>query len=96
MYHADDVLLMSKSIEGLQILLNAIERYCKRWQLKFNISKTKILCVKRGMLNQEMKDGTSMEMKSPSLIISLTLVLMLTKHTVGLSIFQRQSNEGKN
>ena len=40
---ADDLVLMSETSTGLQRLVNDLERYCRRWLLSLNISKTKIM-----------------------------------------------------
>ena len=40
---ADDLVLMSETSTGLQRLVNDLERYCRRWHLSLNISKTKIM-----------------------------------------------------
>ena len=41
--HADDLVLMSASKEGLQKCLDDLNIYCKKWKLKVNTYKTKIL-----------------------------------------------------
>ena len=41
--HADDLVLMSASKEGLQKCLDDLNIYCKKWKLKVNTDKTKIL-----------------------------------------------------
>ena len=41
--YADDVVLFSRSKEGLQNCLNKIENYCNQWCLQINITKTKIV-----------------------------------------------------
>ena len=45
---ADDLTIQSKTILGLQRLLNAIQRFCQYWGLEVNVDKTKILTVKKG------------------------------------------------
>ena len=40
---ADDLVLLSKSQQGLQKALNKLEEYCHKWQLTVNIKKTKVL-----------------------------------------------------
>ena len=45
---ADDMILLSTSIEGLQEGLNNLSDYCKKWGLTVNISKTKIMIFRRG------------------------------------------------
>ena len=41
--YADDLVLMSLSKEGLQKCLDDLHSYCKKWKLKVNTDKTKIL-----------------------------------------------------
>ena len=45
---ADDIVLFSNSPEELQEGLNLFLNYCKRWKLKINISKTKVMVFRRG------------------------------------------------
>ena len=46
--YADDIVLFGKNPEDLQISLNILEDYCKRWKLKVNIDKTKIVVFRKG------------------------------------------------
>ena len=48
MLFADDVVLFSDTIVGLQRLLNCLESYCKTWKLSVNLAKTKIMVFKAG------------------------------------------------
>ena len=41
--YADDTILMSNDEKQFQNLLNYFAEYCKKWHLKINISKTKIM-----------------------------------------------------
>lgn len=41
--YADDVLILSQDAVGLQNSLNKLDAYCKKWRLKINIRKTKIM-----------------------------------------------------
>ena len=41
--YADDAVLFSETVNGLQNALNALESYCKRWKLSLNTDKTKIV-----------------------------------------------------
>ena len=38
---ADELILMSETPTGLQLLLDHLELYCRRWHLNLNVSKTK-------------------------------------------------------
>ena len=46
--YADDTVIMAESNEDPQILLNVFGEYCKKWKLKVNAEKTKILIFSRG------------------------------------------------
>ena len=59
--YADDLVLLSKTREGLQKQLHNLDEYCKKWSLKINLSKTKILIFNKNgkMLFREFFLGTS-------------------------------------
>ena len=44
---ADDTVIFSESVEGLQLSLNNLESYCNKWDLTVNIDKTKIVVFKK-------------------------------------------------
>ena len=46
--YADDIVLISKSRNGMQTLLNRLEVYCKKWLLEVNIKKTKMMICNKG------------------------------------------------
>ena len=46
--YADDIVLFSNSKENLQEGLDFLSNYCKRWKLKINVSKTKVMIFRRG------------------------------------------------
>ncbi len=41
--YADDLLVMSDSVEKLQLLLNIIENYCKKYEIKINANKSQYI-----------------------------------------------------
>ena len=45
---ADDIPLMSETVIGLQMQLNALQKYSTDWQLEVNIMKTKIVIFRKG------------------------------------------------
>ena len=45
---ADDMAIFSTTIEGLQIGLNNLAEYCKKWGIAVNVSKTKIVILEKG------------------------------------------------
>ena len=46
---ADDAVIFSNSVDGLQSSLNNLESYCLKWNLKVNVDKTKIVFRKGGI-----------------------------------------------
>ena len=51
--YADDIALISSSVEGAQQQLNAMGNWCSKWDMKINAKKSKILHIHRN------KDVTS-------------------------------------
>ena len=45
---ADDAVIFSETIEGLQSSLNHLEEYCRKWNLEVNVDKTKIVVFRKG------------------------------------------------
>ena len=41
--YADDLILMSNSVKGLQTCTDNLEEYCKKWHLSINTAKSKII-----------------------------------------------------
>ena len=53
---ADDAVIFSDTIDGLQSSLNYLEMFCTKWNLNVNIDKTKIVVFrKEGILNRNEK-----------------------------------------
>ena len=46
--YADDLVLISRSKEGLQRQIDSLQEYCQKWQLNINIKKTKTIIFNRG------------------------------------------------
>ena len=46
--YADDIILFANEKENLQLSLNILENYCKRWKLKVNTQKTKVMVFRKG------------------------------------------------
>ena len=46
--YADDIVLFANSANELQDELDLMSDYCKRWKLKINISKTKVMIFRKG------------------------------------------------
>jgi hypothetical protein len=42
---ADDIVLMGKSEQELQILLNITARFASKWNLQFNLKKSKVMVI---------------------------------------------------
>jgi hypothetical protein len=45
---ADDLAIASSTSCGLQKKIELVEQYCKNWNLKYNLSKSKIIAFKKG------------------------------------------------
>ena len=52
---ADDTVLLNNSKEDLQFVLNVFEKFCEKWKLQVNITKTKILIFSGGRMPQDLK-----------------------------------------
>ncbi len=53
--YADDLIILSKTPEGLQNNLNILTKYCHDWNLEVNIPKTKIMIFQKKTRNLEHK-----------------------------------------
>ncbi len=53
--YADDLIILSKTPEGLQNNLNILTKYCHDWNLEVNIPKTKIMIFQKKNRNLEHK-----------------------------------------
>ena len=49
-FSADDLVLVSDSVKGLQTLINKLELYCDTWKLTVNTKKSKIIVFKNGSI----------------------------------------------
>ena len=50
--YADDTVVMAETAEQLNIALTAVYNYCKLWDLTVNTSKTKVVILSRGKVQQ--------------------------------------------
>ena len=41
--YADDIVLVSENEENLQVMLNHVQNWCVKWQMKVNIEKTEVV-----------------------------------------------------
>ena len=46
--YADDVILMSSSVIGLQRMIDDLKKYCMTWDLELNLGKSKIMVFRNG------------------------------------------------
>ena len=46
--YADDIVLFGNSAAELQNLIHILEEYCQKWELKVNITKTKVVIFRKG------------------------------------------------
>lgn len=64
--YADDTVLVSESEADLQLMVSALEEYCKTWQLNVNIDKTKIVVFSKGKIRKLpiiLYDGEAIEVE---------------------------------
>ena len=52
MLYADDTLLLAESEQDLQLALNATSDYCRRWKIKINPTKSKVVVFSRGKIRK--------------------------------------------
>ena len=72
--YADDGVLLAKTSTGLQSGLDILYRYCTRWELTLNVTKTNILFFRAKGNEFLMINGIIMGMSSRLLIFFRTLV----------------------
>ena len=41
--YADDMVLMADNTEGLQLMLNTMFEWCRKWKLRINVTKSQIV-----------------------------------------------------
>jgi hypothetical protein len=49
---ADDAVLMSENVDGMQTMLNIFSEYCNTWQLQVNIAKTNVVIFSKSNVTQ--------------------------------------------
>uniref|UniRef100_T1IR49 Reverse transcriptase domain-containing protein n=1 Tax=Strigamia maritima TaxID=126957 RepID=T1IR49_STRMM len=54
---ADDVAIFAENVEGLQAMINDLERYVKSSKLIVNVNKSKIVVFRRGVVGQGMSNS---------------------------------------
>lgn len=75
--YADDLVIMSRSAEGLQNSLNKLDKYCKEWGLTVNESKTKVLIFNkqgRTVNGNFLYRGNKLEIVSEYVYLGMTFV----------------------
>lgn len=46
--YADDMVILAETVDSLQLMINRLSEYCKKWNLQVNLEKTKIMVFKNG------------------------------------------------
>ena len=54
--YADDIILLSDSEEHLQLLLNHVDNWCKKWQLVINSDKSKMMHFRKKAVDRTVTD----------------------------------------
>ena len=52
MLYADDTVLMSENVDGMQTMLNVFSEYCNTWKLEVNVAKTKVIISSKRKVTQ--------------------------------------------
>ena len=50
--YADDTVLMSENVNGMQTILNIFSEYCNTWKLQVNIAKTNVVIFSKSKITQ--------------------------------------------
>ena len=48
--YADDIILFSETVDGLQSGLNVLYNYCQKWRFSVNTVKTKVSVFRKGVI----------------------------------------------
>ena len=83
MLFADDFVGVSDSKESLQKLIDVVHRYCNKWRLKANVSKSAVMVFSRNSVEGGWKWG---EHKVPKVSSYTYLVLILPVMEPGMCI----------
>ena len=89
--YADDIVLLSTSQKGLQKALDITEKYCEKWRLTINHSKTKSMVFSKG--NQKIKasfkmNGIELENVKEFKYLGITIHKKLCQFTPTLEHFK--------
>ena len=71
---ADDAVIFSETVEGLQTSIDNLRQYCDKWNLTVNISKTKIVVFRKG--------GPVEPQNAPYTICSLEVHIVYPAYTI--------------
>jgi hypothetical protein len=73
--YADDLVILSESVSGLQCCLNKMENYCNKWGLMINTKKTKVITFNppKTNLNTFTLDNTTLEVVNEITYLGVTL-----------------------
>ena len=69
MLFADDFVVVSDSRESLQKLIDVLHRYCGKWRLKANVSKSSVMVFSTNSVEGGWKWGEHKLPKLPSYIV---------------------------
>ena len=86
--YADDIILFANDKENLQLSRNILENCCKRWKLKVNTQKTKVMVFRKG---GRLRDNISFYYDGAELKIVNKFVYLGVTFTTGGSFHETQN-----
>ena len=77
--YADDTVLMSENVDGMQTMLNIFSEYCNTWKLQVNIARTNVVIFSKSNVTQKtrvMSDNKELEYVNHTTIWEYFLILI--------------------
>ena len=77
--YADDTVLMSENVDGMQTMLNVFSEYCNTWKLQVNIAKTNVVIFSKSNVTQNtrcMSDNNELDICQSYNYLGILLILI--------------------
>jgi hypothetical protein len=88
--YADDLIIFSESIEGMQKAIDPLKCYCSTWKLDTNIDKTKIMCINYSLKNTSFKyNNISLELVNEHCYLGIIFTDKCTFHAAVESLYKK-------